>query len=306
MESEDEVRALLKSVAAQASSLRPMPDLKTLQQGADHVRRSNRRAFPYARKRSGANMTDLKTADDRTVAPAPTARRRPARWAMAAVVAAATAGIATAVVTTSPEPASAAVLAAVDQTSAVNSLRIAMSVGTFDGTSKVSINADVNGTDYRAVTRDELTGDSESITVVGNTSYLTAGGKTEREEVPAGEQLPSFAKAASSIIRAATGAANTERVGTATVRGIETEHYRLTVNLSGSGKNPLAAIPAEQLELFGADFIQPSQYPAVIDVWVADNLVRRFDMTAAKANGGSSTEFYDFGAPITITAPTQS
>ncbi len=110
------------------------------------------------------------------------------------------------------------------------------------------------------------------------------------------------------LLRAASGGLDT--VGTETLRGVETTHYRTTLDaediVSQIGKDlddSMAAQITQAIEQSGLDEIP-------IDVWVdGDSLLRRLDTTiAAQAGGRSSSstlslELYDYGKPVDVTPP---
>jgi hypothetical protein len=106
-------------------------------------------------------------------------------------------------------------------------------------------------------------------------------------------------------LRAISG--DVEKVGTEDVRGVETTHYRAKVDLdkvadqapANLRKTYRASIDSLKKGL-GTDTIP-------VDVWVdGDNLVRRLAEHLPVAGGGKidfSVDFYDFGAPVSISPP---
>lgn len=110
------------------------------------------------------------------------------------------------------------------------------------------------------------------------------------------------------LLRTASGGLDT--VGTETLRGVETTHYRATLDpdeiakLAGAGgKGHLADELAGEIEKSGLQSVP-------IDVWVdSESRLRRLDAEIAAEPGGmqSSTklslELYDYGAPVDVTAP---
>jgi hypothetical protein len=106
-------------------------------------------------------------------------------------------------------------------------------------------------------------------------------------------------------LRATSG--KVEEVGTERIRGVETTHYRAKVDLDKVAdqappslrKTYRASIQSLKQGL-GTDTIP-------VDVWVDnDNLVRRLAEHLPVAGGGKidfSVDFYDFGAPVTVSSP---
>jgi hypothetical protein len=96
-------------------------------------------------------------------------------------------------------------------------------------------------------------------------------------------------------------------VGTETVRGTETTHYRATIDLAKA----LADAPPEARD--GArDLLDRAGTPTIpVDVWLdAQNRVRKYTMQVVGESNGSAGsavavtyELYDFGAPVDVSAP---
>jgi LppX_LprAFG lipoprotein len=97
------------------------------------------------------------------------------------------------------------------------------------------------------------------------------------------------------------GADDVERVGAETVRGVETTHYRATVD----PRKALDRTPADlrdkiskALEMFGG--------PIPVDVWIdGDGQARKIsmDITSETVNASTTIEYYDFGVEIDVSAP---
>jgi hypothetical protein len=106
-------------------------------------------------------------------------------------------------------------------------------------------------------------------------------------------------------LRATSG--KVEKVGTETVRGVETTHYRAKVDLD----KVAAQAPASLRKTYRASIQSLKQSlgsrTVPVDVWVdGDNLVRRLaEHLAVKGSGkvDFSVDFYDFGAPVSISPP---
>jgi hypothetical protein len=239
--------------------------------------------------------------------PNPRSRRRWIGWtALTTGVAATAVAVAVSVGGPSVSPASAAasLKAAADQTGKVTSLRFASG----EPDSEFSAAGEVNGSDYRTVSKGE--GTSSTITVVGRVEYATAAdGKTTRRKLSADERPAPFTQAAADVVRAVAADANVEQVGSDSVRGVESKHYRVTLKERTSDAdpaNPLAELPAAELAWFDLDNVDSYSADVTVDVWVADNLIRRIGASVEGQDSISSNEFYDFNTPITIKAPTAS
>ncbi len=110
-------------------------------------------------------------------------------------------------------------------------------------------------------------------------------------------------------LRGVTG--EPEAVGTEEVRGVDTTHYRASMDL----EQALAAAPADQREALEQQLrmlgdMSDADFP--VDVWVdADGLPRRMqmDMGALLAGLGEdgsmrmTMEFFDYGEPVSIEIP---
>ncbi len=110
------------------------------------------------------------------------------------------------------------------------------------------------------------------------------------------------------LLRATSG--GLERVGTDTMRGVQTTHYRAALDpkkvarlaATKAGPGALDTILAA-IEHAGLDEIP-------IDVWVdGDSLLRRLDASVSRTGGGSSSasklsvELFDYGVPVVVTRP---
>ena len=251
---------------------------------------------------------------DRTAVRIPSRRRT--WWAAAATAAAASVLAVTAVVVGgSPQSASAAVLAAAERTGQATSLRMVTQLPPVDQDGKgtpntVTQTGEVNGADFTITHRSEPSGDSLTVTVIGDMRYYNSADGTTSERIPAKQRRTPFAQAARNVFRTAADASDITEVGKGTIRGVDTTHYRLTVKPSAGSTgpvHPLAKLPDTELDWFGvAGLIKKSQADVVIDLWVAEGLIRRSDLSAPADKWRQSTEYFDFGKPITITAPTGS
>jgi hypothetical protein len=103
------------------------------------------------------------------------------------------------------------------------------------------------------------------------------------------------------------GAGNAEKIGTETIRGEETTHYRAVVDLADASGLPPAERKALEQALKGIDGRLP------VDVWIdgSGRVVREavsFDYGAALGNArmAMTMDFSDFGAPVAVTVPAAS
>jgi hypothetical protein len=109
-----------------------------------------------------------------------------------------------------------------------------------------------------------------------------------------------FAQASTSLVRASLTASDIKEIGDEQVRGTATKHFR--VGLSPAAVQALAkAAQANSLyEWFGLN--DDTSTIQSMDIWIDGNdLIRRIQWKGADVTGTS--EFYDFGASITINAP---
>ena len=106
------------------------------------------------------------------------------------------------------------------------------------------------------------------------------------------------------------GVASLQRVGTETVRGTETTHYKAEIDFD----KVLANAPADAKAGLKATIDQLAQQTGKrsvpVDVWVGnDGLVRKIMLSypaVAGSTGSPSTvtvELYDFGTPVNVTVP---
>ena len=106
-------------------------------------------------------------------------------------------------------------------------------------------------------------------------------------------------------LRATSG--KIEKVGTESVRGVETTHYRAQVDLDKVADQA----PAKLRKTFRTSIQSLERglgtHTLPVDVWVdGDNLVRRLQEHLSVAGSGKvdfSVDFYDFGTPVSITPP---
>jgi hypothetical protein len=189
------------------------------------------------------------------------------------------------------------VLTAAEHTGEADSLRAEFEV-TDDRGKKHGAAAEFSGDDLKIISDADGTSSGTTV-VIGDVEYFAPlkGGPLERRKLKAEEQLAPFADSAGDVVRAALSDGKVQNRGQETVRGVDATHYQ--VQLTKGARRALAALDAGELAWFE---LETPEFVTTVDIWVADDLVRR---VAVQERGGSSTttEFYDFGAPITITPP---
>jgi hypothetical protein len=114
----------------------------------------------------------------------------------------------------------------------------------------------------------------------------------------------------SSIIESLRGAGGEpEVVGTEDVRGVETTHYRATVDLDDA----IAQVPEDQRAFIEAQLEQLGDSSIPLDVWVdAEGLPRRMRLDMGDLLGQAmgaevgvvmTMDFFDYGVPVDIQVP---
>lgn len=161
------------------------------------------------------------------------------------------------------------------------------------------VEGEANGRDSRFTFRadDGSTGDS---TIVDGVNWYSGSDEPERladADIPA-----SFPDAAAAVLGALRSAESTTSLGTEEVAGVTAEH--LSITLGASGTTALSDLPNNQLSWFD---LETSSRIAALDVWIADDLIRRVVVVGDDGSGeGTQTvtaEFLDIGAPVTIEPP---
>jgi hypothetical protein len=237
---------------------------------------------------------------------APPSRPPHRRWRYVAAAAAVVVVAGTVVLRPGNErSASATIAAAADELTEVTSLRADMRFDNiaFDG-GDVSIA--VSGLDSESVWRMDADGGAESgrFVMVDNIEYrIEPSGRTTAEPVDTymDEEGGSFGESSAAVLTAVLEDADVDEVGSDEIQGVEATHYRL--ELADAGESALAALPDQQQDWFGLIIGDGGlNGNATVDIWVADGLVRRFEISSPDY-GSQSVEFYDFNADITITPP---
>ncbi len=191
--------------------------------------------------------------------------------------------------------ASAAVLAAAERTEKVVSLR--GTTQTQDNTGKTTTTTmEANGADMKIVTKDTI--GTVTTTILGDIGYeSTSDGQPPRTSpMSADERLAPFADAAANVVQAALDGGEVTDKGTEQVRGADARHYQVT--LTAQSRKALAALPATQTAWFE---VEDAQKITSIDIWTAGDLIRR--IAVAQPELRTTSEFYDFGQPVTVTKP---
>jgi hypothetical protein len=228
-------------------------------------------------------------------------RARPARTRRWMPWAAAGTGVAASILATvvvlggDSTSASAAVRAAAERTEKVVSLR-----GTTQSQIKsggaTSATVEANGADLTIVSRDDL--GTITTTFLGRYVYEKNSDGTSRKSVASPEhRLAPFADATGNVVEAALTGGDVTDEGTEQVRGADTTHYHVT--LTAQSRTALAALPAVQTAWFD---VEHAEDITSLDIWTAGDLIRR--ITVDQSDRRSTTEYYDFGRPVTIAVPT--
>ena len=135
---------------------------------------------------------------------------------------------------------------------------------------------------------------------IGDKGWRVADGEVTTVK-PEGRNAP-YAESSAAIVRAAVNESTVSRIGVEDVRGRDATHYRL--DLDAAAIERLERLPSNQLSGFELEY--PGEILS-LDVWIADGYIRRIRVVQnfeGPDSPGTTVEFYDFGADITIEAPT--
>lgn len=231
--------------------------------------------------------------------------RRPVFALAAAAVAAVVLGIVVVAPGSDPTPASAAeaLAQAAETTGEATTLRVEATSEDTYSTSRVT--AEVNGTDYRIEgTGTYADGHEERGTtvVIGNTVWEDGA----KRIAPPEERNAAYAPSSEAVVKAIIDGSTLEDLGDEDVRGVSARHIRAT--LTPTSRAALSALSPSQVGMFELEY--PDEVDT-LDLWIADDLIRRIRVAVNEGTGpdgkpqvnATNTEFYDFGADITITAP---
>jgi hypothetical protein len=188
-----------------------------------------------------------------------------------------------------PDPVAALTVAA-ETTGDVDTLR-ALAVYEDDG-GRRTLDVDVDGRDYH------LRSGTEWTITIGDQQWSDED--AEPMTVPDDLRNVPFPEASEAVLDAALEGATVTVLGDEDVRGVEATHYR--IELGASGVAALSALAPNQVAMFELEYVEAV---TSLDVWVADDLIRRIRHTsdASQGNPEVTIEFYDFGADITIEPP---
>jgi hypothetical protein len=166
---------------------------------------------------------------------------------------------------------------------------------------------------------DVVTDGSDAYVNVGSLgSILGATSGTSWVKISGKEGADGGAEAAvasgTEILQLLGQAGDVTTAGTEQVRGVDTTHYRGTLDVAAA----LSLLPADEQAKIGDRLsqlgIDPKALNFPFDVWIGqDDFVRRVQLgvDGAKLPGGSTAgttatvtlELYDFGAPVNVTVP---
>jgi outer membrane lipoprotein-sorting protein len=234
------------------------------------------------------------------------ARRRIVQAAAASIVALLAAGL---IVSGGEErPAAAeAVRAAAQNLGRVDTLRATL-VQTYPDGEVMTFEGEFAGADGRSV---GIQTDPSGVEMsrwehvfIGDSVWFIADlGGVSHERVAPDERLAPFTEAAAAIVAAVLEGGDVEQLGTERVRGLEATHYRIRPD--EQSRRALEALAPGQLSWFA---LEDPWAVETIEVWTADDLVRRVRVTFAEGYfmSTSTSDFYDFGADITIAPPAAS
>lgn len=145
--------------------------------------------------------------------------------------------------------------------------------------------------------------ESDDATVyIGDTGWIVDGDEITEVAVPRDERNAPYAVASAAIIDAAVTESTVTEVGEEDVRGTPTTHYR--IRLDDAAIRRLSTLPTNQRS--GFELEDPGNVRS-LDVWIGDGYLRRIRVVQdfeGPDSPGTTVEFYDFGADITVEPPT--
>lgn len=202
-----------------------------------------------------------------------------------------------------PDPVAALTVAA-ETTGDVETLRVH---GVYDdeGGARV-IDVDVSGRDYHLRSEDAPghvdtePGGNGVEWAIGIDDQQWSDEDAQPITVPDEQRNAPFPEASEAVLEAALEGAVVTDEGDEEVRGVESTHYR--IELGEPGVASLRALAPNRVAMFELE--HPERVTS-LDVWVADDLIRRISHSFAEngATGSVTLEYYDFGAAITIEPP---
>ncbi|MBL8775268.1 MAG: hypothetical protein JNK12_05035 [Acidimicrobiales bacterium] len=146
-------------------------------------------------------------------------------------------------------------------------------------------------------------GRSQSFTVVGDQIW-EGDDPTPSTLSPTGRLAP-FGSSSEAVVLAALRSDSVVAIGEEEVRGQSATHYR--IELDEPSRSALGRLTPGQLAWFELEYPEEAE---TLDVWLGDGLIRRIEVVSqweANETGPgdlrTTTEFYDFGAPVDIDPP---
>lgn len=198
----------------------------------------------------------------------------------------------------------AAITAAAGKTGNVTTLRVRATYDSGDGY-PTRTEGEINGRDYqtRFTQANAETGEvsTSTRTVIGNRRWDTSDGKTTSTIITPEEGNAPYPQASEAVVKAALRGSTVTDLGKEDVAGVETTHYK--IELGPTGTRALQELSPSELARFELEY---PEGVVSLDVWVVDDLIRRIRIRSefeAPSSPGSTIEFYDFGADITIEPP---
>ncbi|HMJ75073.1 MAG TPA: hypothetical protein VK507_03825 [Iamia sp.] len=265
--------------------------------GSTRVRQILERAMTAAAVPSTptADVDDVASLDG----PRPPRRRLLLAAAAAAVVVAGLGVLVVAQPDRRPDPV-AALTAAAEATGDVDSLRVR---GTYtqDGETR-TLEGEANGSDSH-ITIISPDGSIEERTVIGDVGWNDEDGgpfpvTVEMVNAP-------YPEASRAVVRAALQGAVVEDLGADEAGGVDADHYAIELGEAG-----VAALDALAPRLVAQFELENPGAVTNLEVWVADDLIRRIDVETTVDDGGASPqvlrmslEYLDIGAETTIEPP---
>lgn len=143
--------------------------------------------------------------------------------------------------------------------------------------------------------------DDEYVVFIGDKGWKPGDGANDATTVRPDERNAPYAESSAAIVKAAVTDSNVDKIGTENVRGADATHYRIRID--GDLVRRLDKLPANQLSGFE---LEDAGHIRSLDVWVEGDYIRQIRVTQTwqpRDSKGTTVEFYDFGADITITPP---
>lgn len=236
-----------------------------------------------------------------TKQPTPNHRRSRVTLGVAAAAAALLAGAVLVIDPGGSKPVEALVLDAAENLAEYDSFRATLvrdqldgshyeGTGEFDGDSFRSdfVETDANGSAVH----------TEGLTIIGDTIWTEQNGEVSVEQTGPNDRLSRFPEASQAVINAALTGADVTELGTETIRGKDAERFEIVQ--TAESKAALSSLTPFELAWFELEY---PDAVTQIDVWIADDVIQQITVVDP-SYGTTTTTFYDFGADIDITPPT--